>query len=139
MLVDMVLLRLVSTMQSEVVQVNILQEFPVPETIFEDGLEGTGPLFSGASVLNYLLVSAPPRHSCTPAINMRTGRSFSHILSISPQVSCQRTFGSETCHSNHHRSQERRSPRWSSPGGRGRGLVLQAAQVRLFYRVLHVA
>lgn len=73
-LVDMVLLRQVSTMQSEVVQVNILQEFPVPKTTFEDGLEGTGSSFSGASVLNYLLVSAPPRHSCTPAINMRTGR-----------------------------------------------------------------
>ncbi|KAF8635363.1 hypothetical protein AX17_003932, partial [Amanita inopinata Kibby_2008] len=59
MLISIVLLRLSSTMQSAAVELNILPEFPVPKTIFDDiAPEGTRSSFSG--VLNYLLASVPP-------------------------------------------------------------------------------
>jgi hypothetical protein len=58
-LINMILLHLASTMQSDQSQVNIIPEFPIPKTTFDT--DDGGQSFSG--VVDFLLATVPPKYS----------------------------------------------------------------------------
>ncbi|KAF8634629.1 hypothetical protein AX15_000806 [Amanita polypyramis BW_CC] len=65
----MILLRLASTTQNEISEVNIISEFPMSKTTFET-TSGPGS-FSG--VVDFLLASVPPEYSCKVFISTPSG------------------------------------------------------------------
>lgn len=59
-LINIILLRLALTMQTDKSEVNIIPEFPIPKMVFKTALGS----YSFSGVVDFLLVKVPLKYSC---------------------------------------------------------------------------